>query len=328
MLNPQALWLLIIIPLLLILTLWRFSQSWRTYIALGGSSNVRIQFILRYFTREFMIILAIICIILALTDSHWGETVIREPNSSTEIIFAIDISQSMRAEDSAGNRLQSAQFIAQELLLSLQEPRVGVVIFKGEAFTALPITSDKEMVTHVLESLDISWLSYAGSNIADALKESRALFSLDNQSERIIVLFSDGEVTTGNTKEELRKLFHNNIKVYSVGIGTTEGAIVPDTHGSPRINSHGEFLQSSLNPSLLKNIAYNSNGSYFWAGDPQTVELLKKILKQNENKKFRITIQKRSLFNFFVILAILFLSISQIIRSLPWTRIFGARDDI
>ncbi|NIZ40699.1 VWA domain-containing protein [Entomospira entomophila] len=328
MLNAQALWLLTIIPLLMGLSLWRFSQSWKTYKALGGSPNIYLEFMLRYFSRELMIILAIITIILALTDSHWGETLIREPNSSTEIIFAIDISQSMRAEDASGERLQSAKFIAQELLLSLQEPRVGVVIFKGEAFTALPITNDKEMVTHVLESLDVSWLSYAGSNIADALKESRGLFSPDNQAERIIVLFSDGEVTTGNTKDELRKLFHNNIKVFSVGLGTVEGAIVPDAHGSPRINSHGEFLQSSLNPSLLKNIAYNSNGNYFWAGDPQTIESLKKILKQNENKKFRMTIQRRSLFNFFVILAIIFLSISQIIRSLPWTRIFGARDDI
>lgn len=326
MLNAKSLWLLVVIIPITLLSVWRYLNSWRIYCNLGGNPHLHKIFFIRHFSKDFFIILSLVLMVLALSDSYWGQSIVQESNSGLEIIFSIDISQSMLAKDAPGERLKTAKTLAQEILFSLKSPNVGVVIFKGEAFTALPLTTDTEIIAQLLSWLNTSWLTHSGTNIADALKKSRSLFSKDTQAERIIVLFSDGEITSGNTKEELRRLFHDNIKVYTVGIGGSDPANVPDAQGNPRINSRGELLLSSLNPTLLKNIAANSNGQYFWSGNPHTLDLLKKALKQNENKSFRFVSQRRSLFNFFVIVAILSLSISQIIRSWAWKDLFGARN--
>ncbi|NIZ18720.1 vWA domain-containing protein [Entomospira culicis] len=326
MLNPQALWWLLLLIPLTILSLLRYRQSWKIYTQLGANAKQRLPFTLRHFGKDITLGLATSAIVLAMTDSYWGSSLVREAHSGVEIVFAMDVSRSMLAEDAPGQRLNVAKTLAQELLFSIKDPYVGVVVFKGDAFTALPLTTDRELVAEVLEAIETSWLTHAGTNIAQALRHSRELFSKDSQAERIIILFSDGETTQGNTREELRILFHDNVKVYAIGIGDPNGAQVLDDQGKPRMSQEGEPLRSSLNPALLRNIATNSNGAYFWAGDVQTVDQLKKIVKQNEFKSVRLVQQPRSLFPLFTFIAIFSLTLHLIIRSWSWKSLFGVRE--
>jgi Ca-activated chloride channel homolog len=326
MLNPAALWWLWLLPVLAVVAVVRFFRSWRIYSQLGGSTTLRGVFALRHFGKDFTLMQAVLFMVGALSDSYWGSHLLRENHSGIELVFAIDISRSMLAEDGPGKRLNVAKTLANELVFGIRDPQIGVVLFKGQAFSALPLTNDREMIAEVLSAIDTSWISAPGTNVSDALKQAGELFSPDNQAERIIVLFSDGENTVGNVTQELRWLFHNKIKVYALGIGDPNGTLAPDEQGNPRMNSDGQVLRSALNPSLLKNIAFNSNGAYFWAGDSNDLEQLKKSIKENESKSIRMVQQKRSLFGPLVLLAMLSLAGNLVIRSWSWKKLFGARE--
>ncbi len=324
MLNPRALWVLLFLIPLVILSLYRYKVGWRTYLALSGDPSQHPWFLARHLSKSLALSGAFTCLVLAQADIHSGQTTTRHSSSGLDIAIIMDISYSMLADDVEPTRLDVAKNILQEVLFGLEGLNFGVVVFKGAALTAIPLTADTGLVDQFIQGVKSSWLSEPGTNMADAIQQSIALFSADSDRKKVAILISDGEVLTGDVRASLRQAFHENVTIFTVGVGTPEGAHLRTEAGELRYTKHGAPLISTREEGPLQTIAQVTGGLYFSADTTNISHQLISVLKQFETSEYRLEKRPRSLFSLFIFLGLLLLLSWQIIRSLSWNTLFGA----
>lgn len=187
--------------------------------------------------------------------------------SGIDLIFAIDISNSMRTQDVKPNRLERTQLELKQLLEHSGNDQIGIVAFAGKAIPQLPLTSDKGSATQIIESLTPDDISMQGTNIADALNMASLSFSQQGRARAIIVI-SDGEAHEGNAVRIAKKLAkEQNIIISTIGVGSLNGARIPDVDKNgvvigDKVDDDGQPIQSKLNETLLQEIAVAGNGIY------------------------------------------------------------------
>ena len=229
--RPELLLLLLVLPLALALGLW--TLRWRArqiarFRADGGG-----ELLVRRRPRRDAAQLALIGVVLALlavaaAGPQWGnrDTEIRQ--QGVAVVVALDVSQSMAAEDQAPNRLAVAQRELDRLLERLQGDRVGLVIFGGDAFLRFPLTRDTVAARRIISALRPGEaLVQPGSNLAGAIDTSAATLAASKASTRIILLVSDGENLDGNALRAARDAADAGLRLFSAGVGTEEGATIP-----------------------------------------------------------------------------------------------------
>ncbi|MEI8011450.1 MAG: VWA domain-containing protein [Candidatus Omnitrophota bacterium] len=182
----------------------------------------------------------------------------------------MDTSKSMLTADVKPNRLQRAKFAVKDLLKKLHGDRAGLIAFSGNAFLTCPLTTDYAGFLLSLDDLNVQTIPRGGTNIASAIEEALKGYSDVPAQYKVVVILTDGESVEGDPLFWAKKAADKKIRIYTVGIGTRDGELIriedQDGSGAFLKDSSGNFVKSSLNENLLKEIAVTTGGAYVRAG--------------------------------------------------------------
>lgn len=211
-------------------------------------------------------LLAVLLIMLALARPQWGFHWEEVKQRSLDIIVVLDTSKSMLAQDIKPSRLQQAKWAVSDLVKKLRGDRIGLIPFAGSSFLQCPLTIDYPAFLMTLDDVYAGIIPRGGTAIAQAMQAAMDSFEETGQSDRVIILISDGEDHEGNIDAVLKKLKEEKIRVFAIGVGSLEGELIP----SPDAASQGPFLKdragqvikSSLKESVLEKLALETGGAY------------------------------------------------------------------
>ncbi len=206
--------------------------------------------------------------VLAAARPQFGSKLREEQSAGIEMVLAVDISNSMLAEDFEPNRLERTKYAINKLFEGLRQDRVGLIVFAGEAKVQLPITTDYRMAKAFARRIDPSLVSVQGTSLSQALEQALLSFSAADDGEkphgRAIILITDGEDHDGDALAVAERAAAAGVKIYTIGIGTPEGAPV-EIDGEFIRDERGEIVVSKLDEKLLSAIADTTSGGYIRA---------------------------------------------------------------
>jgi Ca-activated chloride channel family protein len=233
---------------------------------------------------------AILLFILTLARPQAGTRLEPVRITGSDIYIAIDLSKSMTTEDIKPNRLERAKLDALEIVSSLEGDRVGLILFAGDAYVQCPLTHDYDAASTFIKSLDIDVAGSSGTSLSAPLEVSLQTLKGEEDKYALLLLLTDGENTMGDPGRVIRELRSRGVKVFSVGIGTKEGAPIPiyDETGNRvgyKKDRTGKVVISKLRDDMLRRISQQTGGRYYEAGIKVTET--RKILAEVANMKKR-----------------------------------------
>jgi Ca-activated chloride channel family protein len=202
---------------------------------------------------------------IGLARPRTGAKLAERNTKGAEIIVALDVSNSMLAQDYSPNRLERAKLSIARLTERLQEDRIGLVIFAGTSFVQLPVTTDYVSAKMFLNSIDTGSIPVQGTAIGDAIRLSIKSFSAQSEKSRVIVVISDGENHEDDAVGAAKQAAEYGIKVYTIGVGSPEGQPIP-MDGELLKDKDGNIVVTRLNEEMLRDIARAGGGAYIHAG--------------------------------------------------------------
>ena len=275
--DPRWLWGLAAIPLLALLD-WRALRRMRARLArLVGTREPHA--LLAQTTpggRRLSALLglgALASLLVGTGGPEWGREVVRRAASGSDLVFVVDVSASMDSRDVPPSRLDEARREALAVLDRVGGSRVGVVAFAGDAVRLCPLTLDRGAARLTIESLTSGSVSEPGTDLGRALRMAARVMPAGRRDEQAILLWTDGEDLEQGARGEIEALGRTGIRVFSVGVGTPAGDVVPvlDDQGRAtdvKRDEHGVAVRSRLDEDLLRAIAQRTRGAYFSASRP------------------------------------------------------------
>lgn len=264
--NSIYLWLLLIIPLLMLV---RVVVNRRQKNRLKKFGNPELLKDLMPDTSRFrplvkfwLLLSALAVLILMLARPQMGTKILHEKRNGIEAIICMDISNSMKAEDVVPSRLDKSKMLVENLTEHFTNDKLGLVVFAGDAFVQLPITSDYVSAKMFLQNTDPSLISTQGTDIARAISVGMRSFTRQEKVGRAIIVITDGEDHEGGAMEAAREARKNGINVFILGIGSTKGAPIPTGDGGYMTDATGQTVMSALNEEMCKEIAKAGSGTY------------------------------------------------------------------
>ena len=257
---------------------------------------------------------------LSLVNPKIGTELKTVKREGVDLVFAVDVSKSMLAEDIAPNRLEKAKRIVSEIINKLNNDRVGVIAYAASALPILPITDDYSTAKTFLQSLTTDMLSSQGTAVLESINLAKDFYDDDNQTNRVLCILSDGEdheIQNQNITEIAKS---SGITIITIGLGSVKGSPIPLKENnivkSYKKDQNGDVVITKLNIELLKNIANSSNGIYIdGANTESVVKAIVERLKEMDKKEFESKqfVAYKDQFQWFIGFAILFLSLEIII---------------
>ena len=217
---------------------------------------------------------ALALIVVMLARPQFGSKMETVKRSGVETVIALDISNSMLAEDVTPSRLEKAKKLISRLIDTFNNDKVGLNVFAGEAFTQLPITSDYISAKMFLESINPSLISTQGTDIGAAIRLAMKSFTPNDGVGRAIIVITDGENHEGGAIEAAQEAAEKNMQVFILGIGSPEGSPIPVERGSNdfRRDSKGDIIVTKLNEQMCQEIAKAGNGVYIRVDNSNSAE--------------------------------------------------------
>ncbi|MBR1886964.1 MAG: VWA domain-containing protein [Bacteroidales bacterium] len=268
----KFLYLLILIPIILVgYGVLRYLRGKRVK-ALGDEALVRELMPsasrAKGWVRISFFCLGLMFLIIGLARPQTGARLAERKTKGAEILVALDVSNSMLAQDYSPNRLERAKLAIARLTDKLQEDRIGLVIFAGTSFVQLPVTTDYISAKMFLGSIDTGSIPVQGTAIGDAIRLCTKSFSAQSEKSRVIVVISDGEDHEADAVESAKQAAELGIKVYTIGVGSAEGQPIPMDGGLLK-DRNGEIVVTRLNEQMLRDIARAGGGAYIHAGNEE-----------------------------------------------------------
>ncbi|MGV6862511.1 MAG: VWA domain-containing protein [Putridiphycobacter sp.] len=270
--NDEYLWLFIILPLLIggFLLNIRWKNKAINSLAEKRLVTYLIQPIstLKTFLRFFLIRNGIAFLIIALLNPQYGRGKQKAISEGIEIMIALDISNSMRALDldPEKSRLAIAKLSIERLLNNLHGDKVGIIIFAGDAFLQVPMTTDYRTTKMFLSSVSPDMMSNQGTSIGEAIRKALDAFDFENGVNKSIIVMSDGEDFEGDAILAANEAKEKGVLVNTVGMGTPKGTVIPDYKNGKRIglkkDADGNTVMTKLNQQMLIQIAQAGGGSF------------------------------------------------------------------
>jgi Ca-activated chloride channel family protein len=225
----------------------------------------------RLWRRRFLLV-ALLLSTVAMAGPRYGTELLDVERVGADLVIALDISASMLAEDFKPTRLEEAKRAVQSLVAGLKGDRVALVSFAGAAAIMCPLTSDYSALRLFLDLAKPGYIPQGGTNIGDALDLSARLLEQNSDRDRAVILITDGEDHAGNIDAGLAHLADKGVKVYTVGIGSPEGTLIPLYDDAGRVTGYkkdqrGELIQTRLDAAGLQKIA-EATGGRFYQVDP------------------------------------------------------------
>lgn len=265
--NPQYFWLLAAIPAF-VLIFWLAARIRRKRLARFGNPELLTELMPEVSTGRVRLKFILFCAaaalaVLAVARPQFGSKLSEQKSQGIEMMLAVDVSNSMLAEDFEPNRLERTKYAVGKLFDGLHQDRVGLVVFAGEPKVQLPITSDYRMAKAFAKRIDPSLVSVQGTAIGKALSQALLAFSGDTEQthSRVIILITDGENHDDDAIAVAKQAAEMGIRIFTIGIGTPEGA--PIQIGGEFIKDEkGDMVVSKLGEEMLSQIAEITGGAY------------------------------------------------------------------
>ncbi|MHB1107877.1 MAG: vWA domain-containing protein, partial [Lutibacter sp.] len=293
--EPTYFYYLAIIPaivVLFLLVLW-----WKKRIQKRFADPKLIQKLspekstFKSFLKLIVFCFALFFLIISLANPKMGTKLETVKRQGVDIVFALDVSKSMVAEDIAPNRLEKAKQIITKVIENLGSDRIGIIIYAGSSYPLLPITTDYAAAKMFLQNANTEMVSNQGTAINDAIERALSYYDNDEQTNRFLVIVSDGEDHQENTLELAKEAAEKGIKIYTVGIGTAKGGPIPLKDNGRVIaykkDSKGMVVVTQMNEQILREIANVGNGKYINGNKTQeTIATIKEVLAKAEKNEF------------------------------------------
>jgi len=316
--NLNYLFLLWIVPVLVVFYLYAFRKRDKLLQLFCGKELV--GELVPDFKRSrrgikaLLMLLSIIFGIVALTQPQWGFHWEEIKRVGVDIIVAIDVSESMLAEDVKPNRLERAKREIFDLIEMLEGDRVGLIAFAGTSFVQCPLTLDYGACKMFLDYIDTDLIPVPGTAIADVISTAIKSFSKRERKSKALILITDGEDHEGEPIEAAKEAKKEGIKIFPIGVGQEGGAPIPlkDGSGGFKKDRQGDMVITHLDETILQKIALETGGSYVRSvtGDMDLDKIYREGIQQHiEQKQLKSTRKRRweQRFQWFIVLTLLFI---------------------
>ena len=291
--NISWSWLFLLVILISILFI--FDRAWKikTQKLFFSKSNLeRLSpniSIIKPIIKTLFIAIGISMFIIAMINPKIGTKIETFQRLGVDIVFAVDVSKSMLAEDIAPSRIEKSKQLVGQVINNLGGDRIGIVAYAGKAFPQLPLTTDYSSAKMFLQNMNTDMLSSQGTAIDEAIRLSSTYFDQDQSTERLLFIVSDGEDHNDLSYEMADLAAKNNITIYSIGVGTEKGSPIPIKKNgivmSYKKDINGEVVITKLNKNYLENISDKTKGKYIDGSVTENVinEVIE-ILENTEKK--------------------------------------------
>lgn len=253
--------------------------------------------------------------VIGLSRPQIGARLKEQEIKGAEIIIAIDVSNSMLAEDYSPNRLERAKLAVSRLVDKLRDDRIGLVIFAGTSFVQLPVTTDYVSAKMFLNSIDTGSIPIQGTALGDAITTCIRSFSAQSDKSRAIILITDGENHEDDPVAAAKQAAEMGIKVFTIGVGSPEGKPIP-MNGELLKDKDGEIVVSRLDEAVLQEIAAEGNGAYVRAGNSEFgLNPIIDDLRKLEDEKYNSVVFEEydEQFMYFLAIALVFFVLEMLV---------------
>lgn len=319
----DAFWFLWIVPLMAIL--YWFYLTWRRRqqsllatdqlferLALGWSEW-------RQHYKFITSLLALFFLIIAYANPQWGNKKEKVKAKSSDVFIALDISQSMMAEDISPNRLERAKRLMQNVTQSLKGNRIGLIFFAGNAYLQMPLSNDYGAAQLFVASANTNQASTQGTAISEAIDLALRAYEPEQNNQRGLIIITDGESHDDDAIAKAKEAKDQGLNIFTIGVGTSEGAFVPYVNQGRqqyKRDDEGKPVKSALNTQLVEDLASAGGGKSYLIGEGNIIltDLKKQIdLLQKQEVETRAFTDYASYFQYFLIIGLLLLIIGFLI---------------
>ena len=288
-------WTLLVIPaiivLFIIVQIWKKSAQRKFANAALLKRLSPNQSLLKGILKLLVLCGAFASLSLALVNPKIGTKLETVRSQGVDIVFAVDVSKSMLAEDIAPNRMEKSKQLVTQIINSLASDRIGIIAYAGKAFPQLPITTDYAASKMFLQNMNTDMLSSQGTAINEAIKLAKTYYDDDEQTNRILIIISDGEDHEGDAQDLAEEASEEGIRIFTIGVGDTKGGPIPIKRNGIVLNykkdQKGETVITKLNEQTLKDIANEANGVYInGSNTSEVVDTIKDLIDKMDKKEF------------------------------------------
>ena len=264
--DPIYLYLLAVIPLLAIIRFLTVYQQKKRLRRFGDKELVR-QLMpdvsrFRPAVKFWLLLSALALIIVMIARPQFGTKISHEKRTGIETIICMDISNSMLAEDVTPSRLDRAKMLIENMVDNFTNDKIGLIVFAGDAFVQLPITSDYVSAKMFLSTIDPSMMATQGTDIAKAVTMASHSFTQEEEIGKAIIVITDGEDHEGGALEAAKEAEERGMRVYVLGVGSPKGAPIPLGNGDYLKDNTGQTVMTGLNEEMCRQVAQAGGGAY------------------------------------------------------------------
>jgi len=243
----------------------------------GNLQTIRVKFFLRYFSMFILV--------LSIAGLKTGTTVKPVERKGVDIVFCIDVSASMNAQDVKPSRIDKVKFEVSKVIDNLKGDRLGIVVFSGSNFLYLPLTMDYDAAKLFVKSIDTDMISSKGTAVGQAIETSIIAFEEESKQQKMIFLFSDGEDHSSTSLDIINAALPSDITIHVVGIGSINGSLIPDIKKENVFlkDDSGELIMSKLNDIFLGKISQVGEGDFLRISNNESIsEQINDIISKGE----------------------------------------------
>jgi len=317
--HPEHLYFLAILPLLLLLFAGIYLWRKRDLKKLGDKLIIdqlmpdlsRYKYILKYFILLFAF--GFLCI--AYANPQWGSKREKVKRKSADIFIALDVSDSMLCRDTRPSRMERSKQFMQKLINELKGERIGTIVFAGNAYLQMPLTTDYAAAQLFVKSASPKMIGTQGTAIGDAIQLSMDSYEKKNKYHKALIIITDGENHEGEAMRMAKKASEDGVLIFTIGVGTANGGPIPVNefgNSQYKTNNQGGIVTTRLNENMLREMSAAANGKYYnISSNENVIESLQKRIERIEKQEFeqRSFSEYQSNFQYFLGFGILLLII-------------------
>jgi Ca-activated chloride channel family protein len=316
--HSEYLWGLILVPILVICYILVSNWKRRALVSLGDKQVVGLMIPEVSFSRPWLkfsfFTLAFAFLIVGIADPQIGSKIEEEKKKGADLMILLDVSNSMLSQDIPPNRLENAKQAIAQLIDNLHSDRIGIIVFAGEAYVQLPITTDYSAAKLFLSTINTDMVPTQGTAIGAAIDMGMKSFDFKNGTGKSMIIITDGENHEDDAVVAAKNAVDKNVMVNVIGIGSPEGAPIPIYQNGKQVGFHtdstGKTVISKLNEDMCKEIAAAGNGTYVRATNANSglnivMNQIAKVQRKSVDSKTFKDFEDR--FQFFIGIALLLL---------------------
>lgn len=320
LLYPQYLWLLLLVPVFFVVQAFMLKLRRRRIRRFGDEALVN-SLMPSYargkvWLRLSMFAIAFCFVVLAMSRPQRGVRLKEQQVRGAEVIIALDVSNSMLAEDYSPNRLERAKMAISRVTEKLKDDRIGLIVFAGDSYVQIPMTSDYISAKIFLNTISTGSVPVQGTAIGSAIDLGVRSFSEESDKSRAIIVITDGENHEDDPVSSAKRAADMGVRVFTIGVGSVEGKFIPLPDGGYITDAEGNNVVTRLDDKTLQKIADAGNGVFVHSSNVEfgLEPIIEEIQKMDDEVMTTVTYEEyEELYMYFLGVALLFLVIQMLV---------------